>query len=1792
MSNFPIQIDNDFTLPPVNNNITEVGSEAINSLREAVIAIEEEIGASTTPTLGSKGSCSSLAERLNVSLNPDGTIKASILLLSNVFPIYDDNIAEDAAIKESKIDLFCDTETLYNNYLSVSSIAESSSNWIYSIGNRLQNHIFQTNSESGEYNHFLSQIHVSDGQIYPVNEYFVNRFTNINPIDPASNGGPGRDNSDLHNLLKDINSDYLIHQKSDGYKLNASVYSVRTLSGESYPSNFAHTASGLYLNSSNYTVFPNTIDNLQDFADYIDQNNDLLAGKRAYDLFSSGISRTSRSSALSLDGYGSPVVPVTQAITFLLQGSSSVPQDNPINGDDIIQLVPPTSSSDLKTFNNNFSLVKVGDVIRVNYGLVPSVGVIESEFLVKEIKYLPSVGGGQPSYSVRIDGKNLLATANAYVRIDRALFNVNKGGVLAVSAAQCLDDDNVNSITNVPPSLIVSHPRGAVAIGTGFDPSQINETNYLLYLTLYPNGDINNPLEMVGVDITGNKGATPGKYSLEKIVNATNNSFRKKGFNYRFSAFSYNGNFGIMLADSYNNASFSIVAGELRSGKYTIDYGFNNQNFSHPRNIIQYDSDGLVTSDPLGFGRGKANVASPFYYQATFTEEDAFNYPKKILSPLRRNNYYIDGAGIESDKVSRDIDQSIATYGDGYWQAELVSYDSTTGVFRYKINKDLSSSGLSKGKTLVVQSLGYGSSINFGRFIITNVEFNICSTNDSEDQTFITVFNGMHTTGVNNSAPSVLPTSSLQPGDLCAIYFNYDSVGFNLEHSSDNNSYTSFKRHFEVYLDKQGKTFSLERARMNISSSQITIDSSVKLNADATLSKFDIVRVSPKLRGFTYNLSNLLYLVVSDYNEYGEFTAHLRSYYSPSPGSAPQQYNGKPVSAKKGEVFRLYDQTNIDYIDFIINDGEEVDPFSSEKRIAIQLFPTLTLDQEVMLLASVQLNGVTNTVSNILDLREFGNISEKDISTSLINYLNVPEKLIHSNGVIRGFDIDNVTTETGTFSISGGVILVDGKFAQLNNRTLKVPAIQELYNGISYPITLCLCINAQSEYDFVSILDYDSELGTVNNSRDFKAYSYLQSQGTGNPYSIKSYYFKDLIKSHNNLTPVYLIKLKITGSTPVYDFSIEDVRKFINNEPLNNTFTWSDQSSTTASYFKSFNAVKNWINLYGSESNVIKIKGNIRLDDVNSSYNFSQFNNPVIFEGDGVSAGFDIWNSQFNIGSNIVFRNLNINFIHNGNFSLSQDLLSENCAFEKVNFTQGPNYIFGGWQLLVDIYNSNKFKDCQFTTSMQSMSLYNYNSFEDCVFDTIYSPSTSSSNMISIGNNNKFINCQFNKLKSDAENLILSNQSYDSGNNNIIDNCSFASDSSAGNFNSGLLLNNDNIIKNCKFTTNFSFNQSFIRLNYGNTLENILIGTDHSNRSTWKTITSGSVGDWDAIYVTNNNILDNIKCLSIRVLSDDAAAINFNGKNNTLSNSTFDNIFSIKNALKISNGNTLLNNKFNSLQSKSGIFLTSNNNYLDETIIDRCFINYIYASTASDQIAEGDYVRSNLGGAIYFDGTKRNEVSTISKLENVSITNCKFYNKTSLGAYGTLSIYNTGDAVNQTNSYIPPYINFYNVSENKTNFSNIKIEGCFFNKFEDNSDSDPSIGNVYHAAISLIVDILDSPFNFYPVNIDNLFIKNNILNGTNGILIAGINGESSFTARNVHISNNNARYISAYASPPISDGCIFIEENTCTAILTLSNLGSKITSTLKDTENLIISNNKVQCIDIYSNETSTTINGF
>jgi len=1208
MTQFPTNIDTDTDLPPINSNLTEIGDIAINSLRDATFAIENALGTNIA------GSATSLALRLGVALDAAGNIKASALTSLGLvtLPITQGQIAANAGIPESKLMLDHRTQDLFNYIRDLSNNVNVALGWISVSGSKLEPHLI-----GAIYRHALDGI----DEISDPSKLIKNKF------------GLLRDPTSAFSAVNDMNNELLAHQFADGSPFGI-ISSVTTNNGSVYPSNYGHLASGIFLNSARFQVIPQNVQDLQAFATFIDSASIFLFGTRIQNLYTNGISRVSRSSSLAADGYGQPIIPPTPAFAHLLNdGYNTSPFDDINAGDDIVEFMPAAADIASNVFDEKFALVKIGDIIRINYGSQLLA------FVIKEKKYIQS--GGNKKYVVRIAGKNPFSSRNASARIDRPLFNNKKQGVLAIAPAN-------NAFSEIP-SLIIGQPRGAQAIGVGFNADHLDASHYLLYLALYPDGSPQDGYFILpGIDVTGNRGTTPGKYTIDTVVEATNNALRTVGFNYRFIAFSYQGEFGIMLAEPYNNASFSVL-----SAVVTPNGAFdqNATNLQFPNNVVGIFPVGanLVAPDPLGFGPFGGNIASPPFL-TSYGSPQASQVPTIIFVPLKRNNYYVNG--IERDSLALDIGQALDGYGDGYWVATLQNQNIFPGPFptgrvetTYRIPLDLSTSNLKAGKTLVVQSLGQGALLNFGRFIIKTVSFNCVNCGGTASTTDITVYDSVHATG---SSPQ--PTLSL--GSKVAIYFNSDSVSFNKESATDFSVVSPFKRHFEVYVNQDGKTFTHERARINIGNSAATINGNVTLATYSELAKLNIVKVSPKLRGYLFSsVTKIALNILSFDGVLGDFNGYLSTF-----DGTNFTRKGPLTFGRKGQTVRFLDETNNDYIDIVFDINAPVASFTNQV-IEFQLFPTLSLDDEVMLIGTCQFNDVTLTVNQVRDERQFGNTSEKDLSSSAINFIQLPEKLFHSNGVINGFDLSDASPnpDNGQIYLLGGGVLVNGKVKQLGNETVVIPMVNESFSNVLYNINWLLCINDQGEYQPIPLLDFDPALATPNSpDRLMKVFNPINGQ----TYFLDASTFSDVINKRKDLVPIYIVASTVNSIAQTISVQITDVRRYITDADTN--FPLKLTSGNSQGNFKNPQAIINWIKYNNAFNGKADVKGATISSGIISTSLTLDFPNTVLIEGENNAVL--TFNGLVTIGSNIIFKDMTINF--NGGIAVkaaSQNITFDNC---------------------------------------------------------------------------------------------------------------------------------------------------------------------------------------------------------------------------------------------------------------------------------------------------------------------------------------------------------------------------------------------------------------------------------------------------------------------------------------------------------------------------------------------------
>jgi hypothetical protein len=710
-----------------------------------------------------------------------------------------------------------------------------------------------------------------------------------------------------------------------------------------------------------------------------------------------------------------------------------------------------------------------------------------------------------------------------------------------------------------------------------------------------------------------------------------------------------------MLADCINNASFAIISGDNSSG--TLVEG------SYTNNVVN-----LNGFDPLGFGTSGANIASPAY-QSTWSDPSAALLPTKVISPLKRRYAIVNG--IKLDKFADTYLANSDGSWDGYVSSRTVIGVSTVET-TYTVELYLAASGIRPGKTLVVQPAvnftdGTYNDVDYGRFIVKSVNY-IGSCGDVPAQTQITVINSIH----GLASPI---SSSADVGQPVKLYFSHDSVDFNLQSFIDTGSTSvDYKRFFEVYLDDSGKTFSHERLRAPIQSETANLLATNNLH---------FVDVSPKLRGYTdgtptiFNKYLRLYVLNYDVNT-GEFDGYLGQRV-PSTNNVVK--TGKISTGKVNTISRFYDETNLDYVDVIFSDttgspGVAVMSTSSPRYVDLEVFPSLQTDDELLLLATCEVNwdpiSSENIIQYLVDRRQFGSVDATDFTDSAISFISAADKYLHDCGVIRGLDYDT-TAASGEIYFKGGSAIVNGKVISANNQSVTIPEIYP--QGTSKPQTLnwAICLNEFG--NLVPII--------LTSAKD----RFFATTGSQN-YQVNSATFDEITNERKDLCIIAIANVTIASITVN---SVTDARKFVAGLDSGSPLVWSSGEEYLGNFY-TFSALKAWlINSY-AKNNYVKIRGEFSLTE---SVDLTGFERTVIFDGaesrityapSGLGKGFII-------GSNVHMKNMHIRYVPTGitytvgvtknlgagciyfNGDYGYNMRVQDCNFESYDATQHPPFI-------------------------------------------------------------------------------------------------------------------------------------------------------------------------------------------------------------------------------------------------------------------------------------------------------------------------------------------------------------------------------------------------------------------------------------------------------------------------------------------------------------------------------------
>jgi len=166
-SKYPQQLDTSVEIPPVRDNVLEVGSDAINSIRSAIFNIEKVLGINPQGAVGN-----TLSERINKSLDGNGNIRTEAIDRTNILsgPIIDADVSRVASIRESKLRLDYPTTLLQDEISILNSSIEILINQAEELSVTLSAHI----NSSSTNRHPASSISVSSHVVAPSDTALAN----------------------------------------------------------------------------------------------------------------------------------------------------------------------------------------------------------------------------------------------------------------------------------------------------------------------------------------------------------------------------------------------------------------------------------------------------------------------------------------------------------------------------------------------------------------------------------------------------------------------------------------------------------------------------------------------------------------------------------------------------------------------------------------------------------------------------------------------------------------------------------------------------------------------------------------------------------------------------------------------------------------------------------------------------------------------------------------------------------------------------------------------------------------------------------------------------------------------------------------------------------------------------------------------------------------------------------------------------------------------------------------------------------------------------------------------------------------------------------------------------------------------------------------------------------------------------------------------------------------------------------------------------------------------------------
>lgn len=137
-SNYPDKLDTSVEIPVVRDNITEIGSDVLNSLRSAIFNIERTLGINPQGATGN-----TVSARLSNLIDDNGNILKEALDRSDILsgPIVNEDVSKAAAINESKLRLNYPTDLLQDQIAILDNRLEAFITTLHELNVVLSTHI-------------------------------------------------------------------------------------------------------------------------------------------------------------------------------------------------------------------------------------------------------------------------------------------------------------------------------------------------------------------------------------------------------------------------------------------------------------------------------------------------------------------------------------------------------------------------------------------------------------------------------------------------------------------------------------------------------------------------------------------------------------------------------------------------------------------------------------------------------------------------------------------------------------------------------------------------------------------------------------------------------------------------------------------------------------------------------------------------------------------------------------------------------------------------------------------------------------------------------------------------------------------------------------------------------------------------------------------------------------------------------------------------------------------------------------------------------------------------------------------------------------------------------------------------------------------------------------------------------------------------------------------------------------------------------------------------------------------